>query len=305
MSNDNILSGVIVIDKHEGVTSHKIVSACRRIFDLKKVGHTGTLDPMATGVLPVLIGRAAKAADFLIAEDKKYEAVMRLGIVTDTGDVTGEIIARHEGALPTPTEVEAAAASFLGKIKQVPPMYSAIKVGGRKLVDMAREGIEIEREARDVEIYSIAVSSVEGTDCDYSLSVHCSKGTYIRTLSADIGEKLGCGATLASLRRTATGSFTEADAISVDDLAALDFSDRVARLVPTESLFLDLPAVRLPSFYAKLFHSGAEVYQKKIKTDFPTGQRVRMYDKNGFFAVGEVADFKDGSAIRMLKLFVI
>ena len=204
MTKDEITTytpdGVLILDKPEGMTSHDCVARIRRLYNTKKVGHTGTLDPMATGVLPILIGRAAKASEYLTAEEKGYEAIMRLGIVTDTEDTTGQILSRAE-VLPTEEEVYLAAASFLGEYDQVPPMYSALKVNGQKLCDLARNGITVERKARTVCIRELTCTRIPGSKTDYRLSVLCSKGTYIRTLCADIGTKLGCGAAMAALRR--------------------------------------------------------------------------------------------------------
>ena len=183
------LNGVIIVNKHKGVTSHDIVFKMRKLFNTKKVGHTGTLDPMAEGVLPILIGRAAKAAEYLTAEDKGYTAEIQLGITTDTEDTSGKILTKCD-TLPTKTEFLEACNAFVGDIKQVPPMYSALKVGGKKLCDLAREGIEIEREARQIHINSIIPEEVDEKSGIYRLFVDCSKGTYIRTLCADIGWQL-------------------------------------------------------------------------------------------------------------------
>ena len=195
----DIATGVIIINKHEGVTSHRIVQILRRLFDTPRIGHTGTLDPMATGVLPILVGRAVKASDFLVAEDKEYVAEMTLGIVTDTDDITGEVLTKTD-IIPSEEAVFEAIDSFIGEIEQIPPMYSAIKVDGRKLVDLAREGITVERKSRKVKINSIKAEKIE--ENRYKMVVSCSKGTYIRTLCHDIGEKLGCGAAMSALNRT-------------------------------------------------------------------------------------------------------
>lgn len=296
------VSGVLVLDKHEGGTSHDMVNKIRRLYNTKKVGHTGTLDPMATGVLTVLIGRAAKAAEFLNSDNKCYTAIMRLGLTTDTGDITGKVLSQA-GSIPAEEEVIKTARQFTGKLKQIPPMYSALKVGGKKLVDLARRGIELEREARDIEIFSLDVNKL--SDTEYILDVHCSKGTYIRTLCTDIGDKLGCGGVMSSLRRTKSGSFDIKDAHTISQLEEMSIDERVKILMPTESLFFDIVRVDLPDFFARLAQSGAEIYQKKIGTRINTGERVRLYDKEGFFALGEVREYEDGSAIKPIKLFKI
>jgi len=295
------VSGVLCLDKPDGMTSHDAVNKIRRLFSTKKVGHTGTLDPLATGVLPILVGRAAKAAEYLSADAKSYSAVLTLGITTDTEDISGEVITSSDN-IPSEDDVIRAAESFLGRGSQIPPMYSALKVDGRKLCDLARRGIEIERQPREIEITAISAKKIG--EREYSLDVTCSKGTYIRTLCADIGKKLGCGGVMSALRRTASGGFDISRSVTFEQLENMSFEERCALLLPTEELFADLPAVTLPDFYAKLAHSGAEIYQKKIKTSFPEGTRVRFYDKNGFFAVAAVAEFPDGSAIKPQKQFV-
>ena len=299
------LSGILIIDKPTGITSHDVVWKVRKLFGTKKVGHTGTLDPLASGVLVVLIGRAAKAAEYLVCDDKKYSATLRLGLTTDTEDITGTVLDTHRGELPTQDEVISACARFVGNVKQIPPMYSALKVDGKKLYELAREGKTIEREARDITIFSLEAAPTDAIS-DYTLDVHCSSGTYIRTLCADIGASLGCGGVMASLRRTSAGGFDIADSTTLDALEQMSGSEREALLLPVESLFATLEAVRLSAFYEKLCRNGCEIYQKKIKTDFATGTRVRLCTADGrFFALGEVRDFDDGSAIKAIKFFEI
>ena len=296
------VSGVLIINKHAGVTSHRIISACRKLYDTPRVGHTGPLDPMATGVLPILLGRAVKASDYVMAHDKEYVAEMRLGLTTDTEDVTGEVLTTSD-KLPAEETVKAVCASFVGKIEQIPPMYSAIKIGGRKLVDIAREGGEVERKPREVEIYSIECER-EADDL-YKLRVNCSKGTYIRTLCADIGSKLGCGAAMASLVRTRTGKFTLDDCVTVEDLDNMTFEERLALPKPVESLFADLDGITVNDFYAKLLRGGTPIYQKKIKCSFEPGTLIRVRNRDRFIALGR-ADIIEGEAvIKAEKLFVI
>lgn len=300
----NEICGVVIVDKHEGVTSHDIVFKIRKLFGTKKVGHTGTLDPMATGVLPVLIGRSAKASEYLLAEDKGYEATVQLGITTDTEDTSGTVLTRCD-ALPTKEQFFEACNHFVGDIMQIPPMYSALKVNGQKLVDLARKGIEIERQARPIRVFSIVPSVLDEEKGVYKLSVECSKGTYIRTLCADIGAFLGCGASMSALRRTKSGNFTINYAHTIEDIEKMSYDERVALLMPTESLFKELDSVTLSDFYARLCRSGCEIYQRKIGASFTVGTKVRMCDKNGFFALGEVREYPDGLAIKALKLFVL
>ncbi len=296
------VSGVIIINKHAGVTSHRIISILRRMYDTSRVGHTGTLDPMATGVLPVLLGRAVKASDYLMMHDKEYICEMKLGMTTDTEDITGEVLTTsHE--LPTESQVMNACLSFVGKISQIPPMYSAVKVGGRKLVDIAREGGEVERKPREVEIYALECKKI--SDDTYSMRVECSKGTYIRTLCADIGRMLGCGAVMSSLVRTRTGRFTLADSITIEELEQMSFEERLLLPKSAESLFEEYPALDVNDFYAKLILSGCELYQKKLHTNFDAGMLVRIRNKNKFIALGRADVNESESVIKPEKLFVI
>ena len=291
-------NGLIIINKEEGLTSQAVVNRVKRILGACKAGHTGTLDPMATGVLPVLVERGVKASEFMLTSDKHYITTLLLGVTTDTEDVTGEILTECDN-IPTECEVVAAAMSFVGEYMQTPPMYSALKVGGKKLCDLARDGITIDREARQVVIHSITAEKI--SDREYTLDVKCSKGTYIRTLCADIGARLGCGGTMKTLCRASASGFTLADSVTLGELEAMTESEREAKVLPVERIFLDLPEVKLPDFFARLAHSGLEIYQKKISTDFEIGERVRLCDKNGFFAVGEVREFDDGTAIKPIR----
>ena len=291
--------GVLLINKPGGITSFDVVARVRRLYGTRKVGHTGTLDPLATGLLAVLVGRAVKASEFLTEKDKEYIAGLRLGITTDTEDITGTVLTESH-AIPARSEVLATAAGFVGETLQVPPMYSALKVGGEKLVDLARRGITVEREARPITVYAL---DIDGDGADYRMRVSCSKGTYIRTLCADIGKTLGCGGVMSSLTRTRAGKFSLSDAHTLDEIESMSMAERETLLLPTELLFDELPSVTLPDFFARLARNGCEIYQKKIGTASPTGMRLRICDKNGFFAVGEVRDYEDGTAIKLIKLF--
>jgi tRNA pseudouridine55 synthase len=296
------VSGIVVVNKHAGVTSNDIVIKLRRLFGTRQVGHTGTLDPMATGVLPVLIGRAVKASENITAENKRYTAHLKLGITTDTEDTTGTVLSKTD-TLPKEEDVLAVCADFVGDILQTPPMYSALKVNGRKLVDLAREGITVERQARPITVHSL--QAVKLAEDLYELDVSCSKGTYIRTLCADIGAKLGCGGAMARLTRTESGPFSLAEACTIEQLEAMTEAERAACVIPLENFFLDCPAVDLPAFYARLARNGCEIYQKKIHTDLPVGTMVRMIHDGVFFALGQVRDYPDGSAVKAVKIFVL
>jgi tRNA pseudouridine55 synthase len=293
--------GVLLIHKPYGITSFDVVARVRRLYGTKQVGHTGTLDPIATGLLPVLVGRAVKASEFLTEKDKEYIAGLRLGITTDTEDITGSILTETQ-TIPSREAVLTTANSFVGEIMQVPPMYSALKVGGEKLVDLARRGITIEREARPITIHAL---DIDGDGADYKMRVFCSKGTYIRTLCADIGAKLGCGGAMSSLIRTKTGGFTLENAYTLEALEAMTPEERASLLLPTETLFTHLPKATLSDFFAKLSRNGCEIYLKKIGADIPLGTLLRVYDKDGFYAIGEVREYPDGNAIKLLKRFDI
>ena len=291
--------GVLVLDKPQGITSHDAVYKIRRLFGTKKVGHAGTLDPMATGVLIMLIGRATKAAEFAVSGVKRYEARMKLGVETDTLDVTGAVV-RECGDIPGETAVLTAVGGFVGTYGQVPPMYSAIKKDGRKLVDLARRGVTLDLEPREITVYSIAAARL--TDDEYSLSIACSAGTYVRSLCRDIGAKLGCGAAMSALRRTASGGFHVTDAVTLETLEATDPDKRIAFLRPVECLFSDLDELRLPDFFAALARSGQHLYQKKLGVSIPTGRLVRLSDRDGFFAVAESRErIEDGASVPVIK----
>jgi len=205
------MKGVVIVDKPAGITSHDAVDRVRKLLGERKAGHTGTLDPMATGVLPVCVGEATKIASFLTGDDKVYEATMRLGVRTDTLDMTGQVLAEQE---PRVTEADAKEVAFAGTITQVPPQYSAVKVRGKALYKWARKGIRVEPPAREVEIREIVLLSIEMPRVRFTVT--CSKGTYVRTLCADMGDRLGCGAALEQLRRTRSGIFRQEDAVRLD-----------------------------------------------------------------------------------------
>ena len=296
-------NGIIIIDKPAGWTSMDVCAKLRGILHEKRVGHAGTLDPMATGVLPVFVGQATKAVSFAENGRKVYEAVLLLGRVTDTQDTTGETL-EERAVTVTEDEVRAALPRFLGEIEQIPPMYSAIKVNGQKLYDLARQGREVARKPRKITIFDLALTQNLGNG-QYALRVVCSKGTYIRTLCADIGARLGCGGAMASLRRMSVGHFTLTQAHTVEELEAMLPEERRALLIPTEQLFSDLPALRLVAFHEKLIRSGCAVSQKKLKNDLAPGARVRLCNEAGvFFALGEaVEDAEQGEAVKAIKTF--
>lgn len=293
-------NGVVIINKEIGPTSQGVVNRVKRIFGASKAGHTGTLDPMATGVLPVLLERGVKASEFMLTSDKHYIATLLLGRTTDTEDVTGETLTESDN-IPSESAVLEAINSFVGEYKQTPPMYSALKIGGRKLCDLAREGVTIEREAREVIIHAITAERIN--EREYTLDVRCSKGTYIRTLCADIGARLGCGGCMKTLCRASASGFTLDDAHTLSELENMSDGERDKCVFPVEYIFRGLDDVKLPPFFAKLAHSGLEIYLKKINLDLPLGQRVRLSDEKGFFALGEVREYEQGMAIKPIRQF--
>ena len=304
MATEKEVSGVLVVCKHAGVTSHDIVGKVRRLFGTRQVGHTGTLDPMATGVLVVLVGRAVKASEYLSGEKKTYRATLRLGITTDTEDITGKVLSSTD-TIPSFAEVEAVLPNFRGMILQTPPMYSALKVNGQKLVDLARRGETVERTPRTITIESLTATPTE-FESDILLEVTCSGGTYIRTLCADIGKALGCGGAMASLCRIEAGGFPLSQARSVEELEALSVEERIACLLPIEKLFENLPALRLVPFHEKLIRGGCAVLCKKLGCADPLGTRVRLLSADGtFFALGEVIESEEGLSVKAVKTFVL
>ena len=293
-------NGVIIINKEEGLTSQAVVNRVKRLLSLDKAGHTGTLDPMATGVLPVLVNRGVKASEFMLTSDKHYGATLLLGITTDTEDVTGNVLTRSEN-IPSEEHVLEVINSFVGEYLQTPPMYSALKVGGKKLYELAREGVEIERAARAVTIHSIKARKLSETE--YYIDVKCSKGTYIRTLCKDIGDRLGCGGTMKTLERCEASGFTLEDGITLGELEALSPDEREARVLPVENIFADKRRVNLAPFFARLARAGQEIYLKKIGLSLNIGEIVRIGDDEGFFAIGEVREFEGGKAIKPIRQF--
>ena len=300
------MNGILLVDKPAGWTSHDVVAKLRGVLGERRMGHSGTLDPMATGLLVVFAGRATRAVSFSENHTKCYEAHLRLGLTTDTQDTTGTVLSRAERAVSR-AELEAVLPQFRGDILQVPPMYSALKRDGKKLVDLARSGIEIERESREVTVDSIDVSERDG---EIFLDVRCGRGTYIRTLCDDIGELLGCHACMHSLERTAVGRFSASDAYTLDRLRELDGPAREAALIPAEDC-LDFPALSLPPFQERLFRSGCEIYAADLPDFLPEdGALYKVYGAAGFFAVGRAGIFpgktensEPGMAVKMIKFF--
>lgn len=294
-------SGLFLLYKEAGMTSQTAVTRVKRLYGAAKAGHTGTLDPMAEGVLPILLGQATKASDFLLSSDKHYEATLTLGLQSDTEDIWGETT---ETGRPIPGEEEVLRvfSSFVGEREQVPPMYSALKIGGRKLCDLARQGVTVEREKRKIKIFSLSPRRI--SEREYAFAVHCSKGTYIRTLCADLGEALGCGGVMSRLIRLQAGNFLAENAVPLSHLEKITEEERLALLLPTERIFAGWPKVGLPPFFARLAKAGLPIYQRKIGTSFPPGTRVAFFSGETFFAVAEAVFAEEGEALKPIRQFL-
>lgn len=277
-------NGIINIHKEAGFTSHDVVARMRGICGQKKIGHTGTLDPQATGVLPVCLGSGTKLCDLLADRDKEYVAGLLLGVSTDTQDTTGRVL-QEKPVEAAEEQVREAVMSFVGEYEQVPPMYSALKVDGKKLYELARAGREVERKARFVILHEIEILDIKLPVV--TMRVVCSKGTYIRTLCADIGEKLGCGGTMQSLVRTRAGRFRLEQAVTLGELEALRKEGRIRDvLVPVDQMFADCPALHVREDMGKLLENGNALYpnQTAERERCTPGRQVRFYRADGSFA---------------------
>lgn len=296
--NNNQYYGIIILNKPVGGSSHRCVSIARKALNMKKIGHTGTLDPEASGVLPILVGSATKAADFLVAEDKRYNATILLGTKTDTLDMAGTVIEKNAVNV-TEEDVKSVVSSFVGEIEQIPPMYSAIQVNGERLYNLARQGIDIERKARKITIHSIEI--VEIALPYVKISVHCSKGTYIRTLAADIGDALGCGGAVSELCRTASGDFCIENSITPDELLALGEKGEAEKaIIPLDTVFKNYEAIYLDKKRADRVKNGVPIYFRGKKQ----GDIFRIYDENGCFIALSESDIADGrECLKLIKGF--
>jgi len=286
-------NGILVIDKSAGWTSQDVAAKLRGVFHERRVGHGGTLDPMATGVLPVFIGRATRAAEFLESAEKEYVAGLRLGVVTDTQDTSGTVLETNSVCV-TRAQLEAALRQFLGPIEQIPPMYSAIKINGQKLYELARRGQEVARRPRSITIHALEL--LEGEGADWTVRVRCSKGTYVRTLCHDLGRALGCGGCMSSLRRTRAGSFTLAQAVTIQQV--LDFAagqDPQQLLMPVDAVFAAHPPLIVTLGQAAKLKNGAQVKDWQFQPG-----TYRVYAEDGeFLLLGRV----EGGVLTTIKSF--
>ena len=274
------MNGIVIIDKPQGWTSQDVTARLRRVFNTRRIGHGGTLDPMATGVLPVFVGRATRGVEFFEHAEKTYETVLRLGLTTDTEDITGTVLTEQD-AFVTGEMLEKVLQQFRGEILQVPPMYSALKINGQKLVDLARKGKEVERKPRPITIHELTLLGMEADGIH--LRVRCSKGTYIRTLCKDIGEALGCGGCMAALRRVQAGEYTIAEAVPLPEL--LDAQEPEKYLRQVDTMFRVYPAVTLTENQEKRCRNGGSF---TVKLENGT---YRAYSRSGeFLMLAKVED---------------
>ena len=283
------MDGLLCIDKPEGLTSFSCCGALRRWLSTKKVGHAGTLDPNATGVLPIMVGRGTKAISLLPCHDKAYTATMRFGLQSDTLDIWGDV-AETGGEIPDLEAVKAVLPRFRGEIMQVPPMVSALKKDGVRLYDLARQGIEVEREARPITVYRLDLVDYDPSKGELTLDCYCSSGTYIRTICDDIGKALGCGGVMTSLRRTMAAGYTIAQCLTFEEAEQLAAEGKLEeRLLPVESAFMVYPQVVVTSAQATRFQNGGSLALERLKT--PVTDRVRVKDPNGrFLGLGSPKD---------------
>lgn len=296
-----MINGIINVYKEKGFTSHDVVAKLRGIVKQKKIGHTGTLDPDATGVLPVCLGSATKLCDMLTDKSKEYVATMRLGICTDTQDISGQVLSTKEVSI-SKEDVMKAVESFLGKYEQIPPMYSALKVNGKKLYELAREGIEIERKARNVEIFEIEILDISLPDI--TMRVFCSKGTYIRTLCHDIGLKLGCFGTMLTLERTKVAGFLLENAYKLSDIETIVKENRMGDiLVKTEEMF-ECASVHVAPLFEKLLLNGNPIYLNQIVERIRIGdkEQVKVYAKDKFCAIYQCDESRN--MLKPVKMFL-
>lgn len=279
-----IINGIIIVNKEQDFTSHDVVAVMRKILGTKKVGHTGTLDPQATGVLPICVGKGTKVSDMLTCSDKEYIAKVKLGITTDTEDIWGEVLSETDISHINEDMVKTVAEKFIGDISQTPPMYSAVKINGKKLYEYARSGVEVERKSRTVTIKEIEIRDFENGE--FSMRVACSKGTYIRTLCADIGKELGVGACMTALVRTKSAMFTLDEAKTLDEIRAIaEQGNKESLIIPTDAVFAEFAEIRLDKKRTQQILNGMF-----LKSDLPDGQ-YRVYGNEGdFLCVGKVTD---------------
>ena len=288
------MNGIICVNKPQDFTSFDVVAKLRGILKMKRLGHGGTLDPMATGVLPVFVGNATKACDIMPDNTKSYRAGFRLGAVSDTQDIWGEVTQRSDKAVSR-SDIEAVIPDFIGKIMQLPPMYSAVQVNGQRLYDLARQGIEVERQAREIEVDSLVLEDYDSNTREGVMSIACGKGTYIRTIISDIGEKLGCGGIMTSLVRTSSGGFTLADCYTFEEIQKARDEERLEELIlPIERVFEKLPKLRLGEAQTRMYRNGVKLDLTKLRDIRGSEDCYGVFGYDGVFIGTAVADRENG-----------
>ncbi len=300
-----MVHGILNVRKEKGFTSHDVVAKLRGITGQKKIGHTGTLDPDATGVLPVCLGRATKLCDMLTDRDKTYEAVLLLGCVTDTQDISGKVLESKDASGVREEDITDVLQSFVGEYAQVPPMYSALKVNGKKLYELAREGKEIERKARKVQIHGIRILKIEPPRV--RMEVRCSKGTYIRTLCHDVGARLGCGGCMEELVRTRTGGFCLEDSLTLEEIAGKkEAGNLMDVIIPIDSMFEDYPKMAVSAKGDSLAKNGNPLKPAMLRPyggePAGSGRFIRLYDEAGQF-IAVYRWHEEKRAYHVVKMF--
>lgn len=274
------MQGILVVNKRQGITSHDCIYILRDLLEIKKIGHTGTLDPMATGVLPMTIGKATRVSSFIQNSEKEYIATIEFGIETDTEDITGNIIERSD-KIPTEKEVLDILPKFTGRIEQIPPMYSAVRVDGRKLYKIAREGKVVDRPKREIHVESLKLLDSN----PFTLKIKCSSGTYVRTLISDIGKELGTFATMTSLIRTKVGPFSVENAIKIDDLESMTKEEIEEKLYPTDFALRNIPKYNVPKSFFERLINGVKFYDNRMNDG-----KYSIYCRDEFIGIGEFVD---------------
>ncbi|WP_024861486.1 tRNA pseudouridine(55) synthase TruB [Ruminococcus flavefaciens] len=288
------MNGILCVNKPQDFTSFDVVAKLRGILQMKRLGHGGTLDPMATGVLPVFVGNATKACDIMPDNTKSYRAGFRLGAVSDTQDVWGEV-RKHSDMAVSREDIEAVMPDFTGNIMQLPPMYSAVQVNGQRLYDLARQGIEVERQAREIEVDSLVLESYDESTHEGVMSIACGKGTYIRTIISDIGERLGCGGIMTSLVRNSSGGFTLDDCHSFEEIQRARDEGRLEELIlPIERVFEKLPKLRLGEAQTRMYRNGVKLDISRVRGIREGESQYGVYGFDGGFIGTAFADLESG-----------
>lgn len=296
------MNGIVCVNKPAGFTSFDVIAKLRGIMKIRRLGHGGTLDPMATGVLPVFVGTATKACDIMPDSSKSYRAAFELGKITDTQDITGTVLSSSDMSVRRES-IEEIIPGFIGKIMQLPPMYSAVQVNGQRLYDLARRGIEVERQPREIEVKSLTLADYDEESRRGVLEISCGKGTYIRTIIHDIGEKLGCGGIMTALVRTSSGGFSLADCHTLEELQSAADENRLEELIlPIERVFDSLPKLKLNEVQTRMYRNGVKLDINRINRIKQGVSRYSVYGFDGCFAGIAEAD-RENSVLRAVKNF--